>query len=274
MQNVHFTPPKLAELFGVNESTIKRWIDKGMLEATKSPGGHRRVTQEQLDTFIQNFPKNAPKSYVISHYIDGGKRDVDWREYYTCLLKNTSGKAKDMLNTAKVNQYTLVDQLEKIIQPALVHVGAEWGKQNISIYQEHRMTFLVRQQLEHLRQLYPSAADNGKHAILACAPGDHHELPLQMTDLLLHEDGWKTSVLGINISHSELLAAIEAVEPDMICVSSIVGQIDEPYVQSLKRYQKKSGCSVIFGGTQWNGVRLGNAIQTVTSFTEFSKVLG
>lgn len=273
MQNVHFTPPKLAEIFGVNESTIKRWIDKGMLKATKSPGGHRRVTQEQLEEFIHNFPKNAPNSYVISQYVESGKEEIDWKEYYTHLLHNRSARAKDILNTAKVHRYSLLEQLEKIVQPSLVNIGLEWEREDISIYQEHRMSFLVRQHFEHLRQMYPQAKKNGKHAVLACAPGDHHEMPLQMADLLLQERGWKTSVLGINIPLEELKAAIAEVEPEMVCLSNIVGDVDPAYLASVSKQTKRQGGELILAGSKWEPGRARKNVHTVSLLADFVAVV-
>lgn len=273
MQNVHFSPAKLARIFGVNESTIKRWIDKDMLKASKSAGGHRRVSAAQLDEFIHSFPKNAPRSYVLSQYLNAKDTDVHWEKYYTHLLENRSGPAKEILNIALVNRYSLLKQLEQIIQPSLVHIGQQWHEGKISVYQEHRMSFLIRQQLEHLRNIYPASSANGRHAVLACASGDHHEIPLQMCDLLLSERGWETSVLGINIVEDELLSAIEVLEPNMVCISNITGRASSKYVDTIFPSISKMGAQLILGGSGWRNIEENTNLHTVAALRDFVELI-
>ena len=38
------SPKELADAIGVSESSIKRWVDNGEIQATKTSGGHRRIT--------------------------------------------------------------------------------------------------------------------------------------------------------------------------------------------------------------------------------------
>ena len=47
------SPKELAHALGVSESSIKRWIDDGRLDCTRTPGGHRRVTIQNALKFIR-----------------------------------------------------------------------------------------------------------------------------------------------------------------------------------------------------------------------------
>ena len=42
MNERHYTPKELSSLLGVTTQTLKEWENKGKIEATKTPGGHRR----------------------------------------------------------------------------------------------------------------------------------------------------------------------------------------------------------------------------------------
>ncbi|UCE27082.1 MAG: response regulator [Candidatus Coatesbacteria bacterium] len=53
-----YGPYEIAEMLGVAPSSVGTWIDKGFLEAFKTPGGHRRIYREDLVRFLnqQNIP--------------------------------------------------------------------------------------------------------------------------------------------------------------------------------------------------------------------------
>lgn len=41
--NVLVTPGDVARRFGVNPKTVARWVDRGLIAAVRTPGGHRRL---------------------------------------------------------------------------------------------------------------------------------------------------------------------------------------------------------------------------------------
>jgi len=42
------TVPDVAELFGVNERTVRRWADEGKLTTTRTLGGKRRFDADEI----------------------------------------------------------------------------------------------------------------------------------------------------------------------------------------------------------------------------------
>lgn len=47
------TTHQIAGLLGVSERTVANWIDRGHLDAFRTPGGHRRVAPPALRTFLR-----------------------------------------------------------------------------------------------------------------------------------------------------------------------------------------------------------------------------
>ncbi len=47
-----FTTHDISRLLQVDPSTVSKWIDKGILMAFRTPGGHRRVRSSDLRTFL------------------------------------------------------------------------------------------------------------------------------------------------------------------------------------------------------------------------------
>jgi excisionase family DNA binding protein len=57
------TVSQAAMHLGVSVATIRRWSNAGYLQGTRTPGGQRRFTVEQLDAFVASLqPGSARRS--------------------------------------------------------------------------------------------------------------------------------------------------------------------------------------------------------------------
>jgi excisionase family DNA binding protein len=50
----------IAEMLHVDPGSVANWIDQGILKAFRTPGGHRRVTHEDLLTFLREHKMPIP----------------------------------------------------------------------------------------------------------------------------------------------------------------------------------------------------------------------
>ncbi len=48
-----FTSSQAARYLGVSLATIRRWTDAGHIACYRTPGGQRRFSREQLDSFVE-----------------------------------------------------------------------------------------------------------------------------------------------------------------------------------------------------------------------------
>ncbi|MFN0062307.1 MAG: response regulator [Myxococcaceae bacterium] len=48
----HYTTHDISELLQVDPSTVAKWVDRGLLTAFRTPGGHRRVRSGDLRAFL------------------------------------------------------------------------------------------------------------------------------------------------------------------------------------------------------------------------------
>lgn len=49
------TVSQTASRLGVSISTVRRWADAGHLRGSRTPGGQRRFSPEQLDEFLRSL---------------------------------------------------------------------------------------------------------------------------------------------------------------------------------------------------------------------------
>jgi len=57
-----FTSSQAARFLGVSLATVRRWADAGHLEYYRTPGGQRRFSREQLESFIASLHQPRQRS--------------------------------------------------------------------------------------------------------------------------------------------------------------------------------------------------------------------
>jgi molybdopterin-binding protein len=58
----HYKPKDAAKLLGISYPTIKQWIYEGKIQSVKTPGGHHRISQKELDRLIGTESNKTIKS--------------------------------------------------------------------------------------------------------------------------------------------------------------------------------------------------------------------
>jgi excisionase family DNA binding protein len=54
-----FTSSQAARYLGVSLATIRRWTDAGHVSCYRTPGGQRRFSRDQLDSFITSMHRSG-----------------------------------------------------------------------------------------------------------------------------------------------------------------------------------------------------------------------
>jgi molybdopterin-binding protein len=56
-------PREAANILGISYPTLKQWIYRGKIKTTKTPGGHHRVPESEIDRlFPKKLQRGAPES--------------------------------------------------------------------------------------------------------------------------------------------------------------------------------------------------------------------
>jgi excisionase family DNA binding protein len=56
----YYTTQQVAKILGVSVPTVVNWVKQGRLDAHKTPGGHRRISQEALERFCAIYAYPLP----------------------------------------------------------------------------------------------------------------------------------------------------------------------------------------------------------------------
>ncbi|MBI4369024.1 MAG: response regulator [Elusimicrobia bacterium] len=88
-----YTTTEISRICDVYPATVINWIDSGELKAYVTPGGHRRVTRQDLIDFLKKFKIPIPPQIVSTQrsiFI------VDDDEEFLRLLSRAFGKHKEI----------------------------------------------------------------------------------------------------------------------------------------------------------------------------------
>jgi DNA-binding transcriptional MerR regulator len=115
---------------------------------------------------------------------------------------------------------TLDVVLRDVVVPYLHDLGERWERGQASVAQEHFASNLLRGRLMALARSWDRGS--GPRALLACAEGDLHDLPLLGFGLVLREHGWRISYLGADTPVASVVQAARTLAPDAVVVSGTV----------------------------------------------------
>jgi MerR family transcriptional regulator, light-induced transcriptional regulator len=126
--------------------------------------------------------------------------------------------------------------LRDLILPILAGLGRNWDKDALGISQEHFASNLIRGRLLSLARLW--GRGGGPLALLACAPGEAHDISLLAFGLLLRSYGWRILFLGADTPISTLTQTAKATRPALVVLTSFDPALLEAEATALSRLSK------------------------------------
>jgi len=106
-----------------------------------------------------------------------------------------------------------------VLLPYLRDLGERWERGEASVAQEHFASVVLRGRLLGMARGWDLGS--GHRALLACPPGEMHELGLILFGLALHRHGWRITYLGADTPLETLRAAGADLVPQAIVVTAL-----------------------------------------------------
>jgi MerR family transcriptional regulator, light-induced transcriptional regulator len=117
----------------------------------------------------------------------------------------------------------LGEALTRVLIPFLGELGDRWEDGTLSVAHEHFASNLIRRRLSALSHQQEQLRQPGAHrsrVLLACPPGERHDLVLLCFSLLLGERGWRTLFLGADTPVTALVSATRTVGADAVVLAA------------------------------------------------------
>ena len=130
-----------------------------------------------------------------------------------------------------VSDLSLTAVLRDVVLPYLAELGERWERGTASVAQEHFASNLIRGRLAGLARGWGNG--HGPRAVLACPPGELHDLALMVFGIVLNRNGWRIDYLGMNTPVEELTRTVDARHPDLVVLAATLPENLEPHAAQL-----------------------------------------
>ncbi len=125
-------------------------------------------------------------------------------------------RAHAVLDTA-FHERSVESAIIDVLLPLFVRVGEMWELGRIGIAQEHFASSLVRRRLGALSLTW--GVGTGPVAVLACPPGEFHDIVLLSFGVLLGRAGWRIRYLGPDTPIHSLSQAARLTQADAVVLA-------------------------------------------------------
>jgi methanogenic corrinoid protein MtbC1 len=243
----------LTQRTGVPADTIRKWEQRyGVLHPERTPGGQRRYSELDVAR-VEWLKERLLEGYRIGEAAallgDGETVARTPEELRDGIVRATGARDVGLLGQL-VDQTLALSSLEdsffEVLEPALVEIGERWSKGGMTIAQEHLASAAVRAALQKL--LSDQRADVRGTAVLACAPGEVHEIGLLMLAVLLRSDGWQVAYLGADTPFDDAVSFADELDANVLCLSAATREIAREVEAQLAAASLRPSLLVIVGG--------------------------
>lgn len=108
---------------------------------------------------------------------------------------------------------------DELVLPALRHIGRLWEEARISAADEHAATEICRYVLYRMFDAVGPGPASGHKALVACVPGEEHELGAELVAEHLRLSGWGVFAVGRSAPEADIVAALASFSPDVAFLS-------------------------------------------------------
>jgi DNA-binding transcriptional MerR regulator len=236
---------ELARRLSVSEDLLRAWERRyGLLKPARSPGGFRlySAADEQRVRRMQAHlarglaaaeaaraalgddepaPPQAGPQPGLAGLAAGLRRALD----------EFDEPAAEAVLDRLFADFTVETTLREVLVPYLRELGERWIAGTVDVAAEHFASNLLRVRLASLARGWGQG--RGPSAVLACPPGELHDLPLMAFGVVLHRNGWRVVYLGADTPLADLGRAVAERRPNVVVLAAVTGERFQQAVPDL-----------------------------------------
>jgi MerR family transcriptional regulator, light-induced transcriptional regulator len=229
-----FGSGQLARRTGVSPELLRAWEQRyRLLQPTRTAGGFRLYSTadearvQRMQSLVSGGLAAAQAASLILSDGEPAPRTVSGS---ATTLEDAAGDlaaSLDRLDEQAANTaldrlfsvYTVETVLQDVLLPYLHRLGERWEAGEVSVAHEHFASNLLRGRLLGLAQGWGQG--QGPGAVLACVPGEQHELGLLAFGVALRRRGWRITYLGTDSPIGAVADIARSLAPAVVVLLSM-----------------------------------------------------
>jgi DNA-binding transcriptional MerR regulator len=231
----------VARMTGIPVATLRVWERRYHFpNAERTDGGHRLYSEKELvrlrwvkNTIDEGMQTSQAIRALHNHeregripelepitttppppMVEGSALDVFRHRLRNALESHELDRAEQVLGEV-LAIYSMENLILDVIRPALNDIGQGWVEGRVNVATEHLATAFLRQRLT-LWLVTGPPVHPVRPIVLACAPGEWHEISLLMLGVLLRRRRWPVTYLGQAVPLPDLVRFTRDLKPSVV----------------------------------------------------------
>jgi DNA-binding transcriptional MerR regulator len=240
---------ELSRRSGVSPELLRAWERRyGLLRPTRSEGGFRLYSSQderRVALMREHLDRGLSAAQAARLAIDDASEVVRTDDIPTLARGAAQLRAAlDALDESAAHAtldrmlagFAVATVLGDVVLPYLRELGERWERGEASVGQEHFASNVLRGRLLGLARGWD--AGGGPRALLACPPGEQHDLALIAFGLGLRDRGWRITYLGPDTPFETLVETAGSLEPAAVVLAGSVADRFEGGQRVLRRLSR------------------------------------
>lgn len=249
----------VATLTGVLPVTLRAWERRyGLIRPQRTPAGHRIYTREHVELIHRVLAMTATGVAIsdVQRTLVGSaaaaapaRKAGPWSRHLERMARAISqfdDVALDEVYDDALSLQPIERVTRNLLLPLLEELGRRWESATGAIAEEHFFAVYLRNKLG--ARLHHRRPQTGHRVLLACAPGEHHEIGLLLFALAAHDAGLRSVILGADTPLGELAPAALRAGCRAVVVSSSVNPTPAMLADALPELVAQARIPVFVGG--------------------------
>ena len=255
---------ELSRRLGVSDHVLRAWEARyGLLQPVRSAGGFRLYSEADALRVrrMQAHLADGLSAAEAARAVLGQDSRADGRAGGTDRVPTTESELSGALRQALdafdepaaqaildrlLSDLSLTAVLRDVVLPYLTELGERWERGTASVAQEHFATNVIRGRLAGLARGWGNG--HGPRAVLACPPGELHDLALMVFGIVLHRSGWRIDYLGMDTPLTELTRTVTARHPALVVIAATLPETLRPLAAQLTALAQRAPLALAGAG--------------------------
>jgi len=255
---------ELSRRLGVSDHVLRAWEARyGLLQPVRSAGGFRLYSEADALRVrrMQAHLADGLSAAEAARAVLGQDSRADGRAGGTDRVPTTESELSGALRQALdafdepaaqaildrlLSDLSLTAVLRDVVLPYLTELGERWERGTASVAQEHFATNVIRGRLAGLARGWGNG--HGPRAVLACPPGELHDLALMVFGIVLHRSGWRIDYLGMDTPLAELTRTVDARHPALVVIAATLPVTLRPLAAQLTALAQRAPLALAGAG--------------------------